>query len=160
MTATRTRNSDKEADSLSLSHSLFPSLALFLSFRSRGERHTPKDSGAEAREGKREGREEAREKEGESERDGLAKETRADNVRVMVALGYFYIPGAPLKANVRDNASFPYVLTGCTYVRPSPRRATPRFPSRIRSRILHLLGECASARENFDGEGKRVPGTA
>lgn len=45
----------------------------------------------------------------ESERKGerLAKETRADNVRVMVASGYFYIPDAPLKANVRDNASFP-----------------------------------------------------
>lgn len=45
--------------------------------------------------------------EGGNEKDRLAKETRADNVRVMVASGYFYIPGVPLKANVRDNASFP-----------------------------------------------------
>lgn len=27
---------------------------------------------------------------------------------------------------------------------------------RIRSRILHLLGECASARGNSDGKGKRI----
>jgi len=53
------------------------------------------------------------ERERGNEKERLVKETRADNVRVMVASGYFYIPGVPLKANVRDNASFP-VLTGCT----------------------------------------------
>lgn len=95
----------------------------------------------------------------------LAKETRADNVRVMVASGYFYIPDAPLKANVRDNASFPctdrlrytfHPLRFLVTLSSSPFRLV----SHIRSRILHLLGECASARENSDGKGKRIRTTA
>lgn len=98
---------------------------------------------------------------GGGEKDRLAKETRADNVRVMVASGYFYIPGAPLKANVRDNVPFSCTdsVLPCTVLH---HRLTPvRFLvapglSRIRSRILHLPGECASARENSDGEGKCI----
>lgn len=48
-----------------------------------------------------------RAREGESPREiDQRKRLEPDNVRVMVASGYFYIPVAPLKANVRDNASF------------------------------------------------------
>jgi len=68
------------------------------------------------------GREKKTWEEGGNEKDRLTKETRADNVRVMVASGYFYILSVPLKANVRDNASFP-----CT------------------DRLHHPLTHCASS---------------
>lgn len=109
VTATRTRNSDKEPPlpsaflrslSLSRENDIFEKTA-------RDKEGKGYRAGSWKRTRRKRGNEVEWNKWRRSEKDRHAKETRADNVRVMVASGYFYIPVALLKANVRDNASVP-----------------------------------------------------